>query len=117
MSSFPRLHKLRLKRYWLRNQTRRSTAIRVRVMPSLAIMGRITTPQRLTWPTDERANFYINNCGDPLSFQPFQMTKRAFAFSHDRVVCRAEKRSRERPEQSRTDAIMQRGQSAAAGKS
>ena len=39
----------------------RSTAIRVRVMPSLVIMGRITTPPRLTLPTVGRANFYISN--------------------------------------------------------
>src|SRR5277367_5088356 len=65
MSSFPRLHKRRLKRHLLRNRTQRSTAIRVRVMPSLVIMGRITTPPRLTLPTVGRANFYISNCGDP----------------------------------------------------
>src|ERR1700732_1011748 len=74
MSSFPRLHKRRLKRHLLRNQTRRSTAIRVRVMPSLAITGRITTPPRLTLPTVGRANFYINNCSDLRSLQPFRTT-------------------------------------------
>jgi hypothetical protein len=33
-----------IKRRLLRNQTRQSTAIRVRIMPSLGIMERITTP-------------------------------------------------------------------------
>src|SRR5271168_4529762 len=64
MSSFPRLHKRRLKQHLPRNRTQRSTAIRVRVMPSLVIMGRITTPPRLTLPTVGRANFYNKNCGD-----------------------------------------------------
>jgi hypothetical protein len=40
----------------------------------------------------------------------------ALAFSLDRVARRAEKRSRERPEHSRTDAIMQLGQGAAGRK-
>src|SRR5690348_16716560 len=69
MSSFPRLHKRRLKRHLLRNQTRRSTAIRVRVMPSLAITENTTTLPRLTLPTVGQANFYINNCGDFRSLQ------------------------------------------------
>src|SRR5208282_4228789 len=90
MSSFPRLHKRRLKRHLPRNRTRRSTAIRVRVMPSLVIMGRITTPPRLTLPTVGRANFYINNCGDIR----FGRLESAFAFNQDGVVRRAEKRSR-----------------------
>src|SRR5271154_4010525 len=74
MSSFPRLHKRRLKRHLLRNRTQRYTAIRVRVMPSLVIMGRITTPPRLTLPTVGRANFYINNCSDLRWLQPFRTT-------------------------------------------
>src|ERR1700687_1457578 len=74
MSSFPKLHKLRSKRHSLRNQTRRSTAIRVRVMPSRVIMGRITTPRRLTLPTVGRANSYISNCGDLRSFQTLRTT-------------------------------------------
>src|SRR5580698_4547441 len=74
MSSFPRLHKRRLKRHLLRSRTRRSTAIRVRVMPSLVTMGGITTPLRLTLPTVGRANFYISNCGDLWSLQPFRTT-------------------------------------------
>src|ERR1700723_1376953 len=60
-SSFLKPHKLRSKRHSLRNQTQRSTAIRVRVMPFLVIMGRITTPPRLTLPTVGRANFCISN--------------------------------------------------------
>lgn len=48
----------------------------ISVMPSLGIMGRITTALRLTLPTVGRANFYINNCDhfrslpcDPLTFR------------------------------------------------
>src|SRR5271155_306508 len=76
MSSFPRLHKRRSKRHLLRNRRRRSTAIRVRVMPSLVIMERITTPPRLNLPTVGRANFYISNSSDLRSLQPFRMTGR-----------------------------------------
>src|SRR5580698_4790240 len=60
-NSFPRLHKRRLKRHLLRNRAQRSTAIRGSVMLSPAIMGRITTPPRLTLPTVGRPNFYISN--------------------------------------------------------
>src|SRR5277367_5859821 len=74
MSSFPKLHKRRLNRHLLRNRTLRSTAILVRVTPFLVIMGRITTPRRLTLPTVGRANFYISNCGDLRPFQPFRTT-------------------------------------------
>jgi hypothetical protein len=45
----------------LRNQTQRSTAIRVSVMPSLAITENTTTPPRLTLPTVGLANFYTSN--------------------------------------------------------
>src|SRR5580704_16020582 len=83
MSSFPRLHKGRLKRHSLRNQTQRSTAIRVRVMPFLVIMGRITTPPRLTLPMVGRANFLTANCDDcwtllayPLAFTTSSALKR-----------------------------------------
>src|SRR5580700_7548508 len=115
MSSFPRLHKRRLKRHLLRNQTRRSTAIRVRVMPSLAITGRITTPPRLTLPTVGRANFYINNCSDLRSLQPFRTTG-APSPQPGRRFRRAEKSRRERPEQSRTDATLRCGQRTAVRK-
>src|SRR5580704_4643651 len=64
MSSFPRLRKLKLKRRLLRNQTRQSTAIRVRIMPSLGIMGPTTMPPRQRSPTGGQATFYINHCGD-----------------------------------------------------
>src|SRR6202162_140146 len=67
MSSFPRLRKLKLKRHLLRNQTPQSTAIQVRIMPSLGIMGHTTMPPRQRSPTGGQANFYINNCGDPRS--------------------------------------------------
>src|SRR5271154_4184161 len=90
MSSFPRLRKPRLKRRLLRNQTRQSIAIRVRIMPSLGIMAHTTMPPRQRSPTGGQANFYINNCGD-------LRTGRRF--------CGAQKRSRERLEQSRTDAV------------
>ena len=63
-SSFPSLRKLRSKRHLLRNQMRRSTAIRVRIMPSLGIMAHTTMPPRQRSPTGGQANFYINNCGD-----------------------------------------------------
>src|SRR5258707_13290693 len=85
MSSFPRLRKLRLKRPLLRNQTRQSTAIRVRIMPSLGIMGRTTMPRRRRSPTGGQANFYINNCGDLRSFQPFRTTGASTAFGQDGV--------------------------------
>src|SRR5260370_42387848 len=75
MSSFPRLHKRRLKRHWLRKRTQRSTAIRVRVTPSLAITENTTTLPRLTLPTGGQANFYINNCGDFRSLQRLRATR------------------------------------------
>lgn len=46
------------------NQTRQSTAIRVRIMPSLGIVACTTTRPRRLSPTDGQANFYVNNCGD-----------------------------------------------------
>src|SRR5271169_5698206 len=90
MSSFPRLRKPRLKRRLLRGQTRQSIAIRVRIMPSLGIMAHTTMPRRQRSPTSGQANFYINDCGDLRTGRRFY---------------RAEKRSRERLEQSRTDAV------------
>jgi hypothetical protein len=69
-------------RYRLRNRTQRSTAIRVRVMPSLVTTGRITTPPRLTLPTVGQANFYISNSSD----LRFGRLERAFTFSQDGVV-------------------------------
>ena len=50
------------------------TAIRVRIMPSLGIMGHITMPPRQRSPTGGQANFYVNNCGDLRSLQPFRAT-------------------------------------------
>src|SRR6266478_7591031 len=85
MSSFPRLHKWRSKRHLQRNQTRRSTAIRVRIMPSLGIMGLTTMPPRQRSPTDGRANFYISSCGDLRSFQPLRASRIAFAFRQDGI--------------------------------
>ena len=55
MSSFPRLHKRRLKRHLPRNQMRLCTAIRDRVMLSPAITGNTTTQPRLTLPTAGQA--------------------------------------------------------------
>jgi carboxymethylenebutenolidase len=49
-------HKRRLGRHLLRSQMRRSTAIRGRVMRSLAITENTTTLPRLTLPTVGRAN-------------------------------------------------------------
>jgi carboxymethylenebutenolidase len=57
LSSFPSLRKLRSRRLLLRNQTRQSTAIRVRIMPSLGIMGRTTMLRRQRSPTGGQANF------------------------------------------------------------
>jgi carboxymethylenebutenolidase len=56
-SSFPRLRKLRSRRRLLRNQTRRSTAIRVRIMPSLGIMGHTTMPPRQRSPNRRTSEF------------------------------------------------------------
>src|ERR1700730_15802137 len=85
MSSFPRLHKRRSKRHLLRNRTQRSTAIRVRVMPSLAITENTTTLPRLTLQTGGQANFYINNCGDFRSIQRLRADSIAFAFRQDGI--------------------------------
>src|SRR5690348_9216041 len=85
MSSFPSLLKRRLKRHLLRNQTRRSTAIRIRVTPSLAITENSTTLSRLTLPTGGQANFYINNCGDFRWLQRLRATRIAFAFRQDGI--------------------------------
>src|SRR5580700_7874778 len=75
MSSFPRLRKPKLKRLLLRNETRQFTAIRVRIMPSLGIMGHTTMPRRQRSPTAGQANFYINNCGDFRSLQRLRATR------------------------------------------
>src|ERR1700730_8477663 len=104
MSSFPRLHKRRLKRHLLRNRTQRSTAIRVRVTPSLAITENTTTLPRLTLPTGGQANFYINNCGDFRSLQRLRAT-RSLRLPTGRYFRRAEKRSRKRVEQSGTNDV------------
>src|SRR5579859_5331413 len=56
MTSFPRLHKRRLKRHLLRSQMRRCTATRGRVTHSPAITESTTTPPRLTLPTVGQAN-------------------------------------------------------------
>src|ERR1700686_3307355 len=73
-SSFPSLGKLRSRLTLPASQTRRSTAIRGSIMPSHGIMGRITVPRRQHSPTGGQANFYINNCGDLRSLQPFRAT-------------------------------------------
>src|SRR5580692_10246676 len=74
MSSFPRLHKLRLKRHLPANQARRSTAIRVRIMPSLGMVGHITTLRLQHSPTSGHTPFSIANCDDLLSLHPFRAT-------------------------------------------
>ena len=51
-------------------------------MPSLVIMGRITTPPRLTLPTVGLANFYISNSSGLSVSDDWS----AFAFSQDGVV-------------------------------
>ena len=56
MSSFPRLHKRRLKQHLLRKQMRRCTATRGRVTHSPAITESTTTPLRLILPTVGQAN-------------------------------------------------------------
>jgi carboxymethylenebutenolidase len=83
-----------IKRHLLRNRTQRSTAIRVRVMPSLAITENTTTLPRLTLQTGGQANFYINNCGDFRSIQRLTGDSIAFAFRQDGHFRRTEKRSR-----------------------
>jgi carboxymethylenebutenolidase len=50
-----------------KNQMRRCTATRGRIMPSLGIMGHTTMPLRQRSPIRGQANFYINNCGDLLT--------------------------------------------------
>jgi hypothetical protein len=69
-SSFPRQHKLRLKRHLQENHTRQSTATRGRIMPSLGIMGRTSTPLPQHSPTGGQANFYINIFGYGPSPEP-----------------------------------------------
>ena len=66
-SSFPRQHKLRLKRHLQENHTRQSTATLGRIMPSLGIMGRTTTPLPQHSPTGGQASFYIKIFGYPPS--------------------------------------------------
>jgi len=68
----PSLRKLRSRRPLPASQTRRSTAIRGSITPSLGIMGRTTMPRRQHSPTGGQANFYINNCGDLRSLQPIR---------------------------------------------
>src|SRR6266446_1372909 len=70
-SSFPSLRKLRSRRLLPASQTRRSTAIRGSITPSLGIMAGTTTPRRQRSPTGEQANFYINDCGDLRSSSRF----------------------------------------------
>src|ERR1700683_42125 len=74
MSLFPRLRKLRLKRHLLKSRTRQSTSIRVRITPSLGIMGHTTVPRRQRLPTDGQANSSINNCDDLQWLQSFRAT-------------------------------------------
>src|ERR1700675_3906849 len=105
MNSFPRLLKLRLKRHSPRNRTRPSTAIQDRVTPSLDIVEHTTMPPRQRLPTGGRVNFYINDCGYLRSLQPFRATLAPSPSGRTAFFCRAEKRSRERLEQSRTDAV------------
>jgi hypothetical protein len=59
-------------------------------------------PLRQRSPTGGRANFYIDNCGD------CGRSSRLgdWSASAGRRFCRAEKRSRKRPEQSKTDAVV-----------
>src|SRR6202522_1987121 len=73
MSSSPWLRKRRSGRHLRISQMRRCTAIRGSVMLSPAITGNTTTQPRLTLPTVGRANFYISNCGEIRSFQPFPL--------------------------------------------
>src|SRR5260370_32730751 len=75
MSSFPRPRKLRSRRHLVRNRTRQSTAIRVRIMPSLGIKAHTTMPPRQRSPTGGQANFYINDCGDFRSLQRLRATR------------------------------------------
>src|SRR5579862_1471264 len=60
----PRQRKLRSRQPLPASQTRRSTAIRGSVTPSLGIMGRTTMQRRQRSPTDEQENFYISNFGE-----------------------------------------------------
>src|ERR1700688_3420836 len=105
MNSFPRLRKLRLKRHSPRNRTRPSTAIQDRITPSLDTVEHTTMPPRQRLPTGRRVNFYINDCGDLRSLQPFRATGAPSPSDRTAVFCRADKRSRERLEQNRTDAL------------
>jgi dienelactone hydrolase len=72
MSLSPRRRKLRSRQHLPAKQTRRSTAIRGSVTPSLGIMERTTMPRRQRSPTGGRVNFYSDNCDDVPSFQPPQ---------------------------------------------
>src|SRR5260370_10731127 len=102
-SSFPSLRKLRSRRPLPASLTRRSTAIRVSITPSLGIMGRTTMPPGQRSPTGGQANFYIDNFGEFRSsrFGPLER----FRLRAGRRFFRDEKCSRERSEQSRTDAV------------
>ena len=47
-------------------------------------------PRRQHSPTGGQPNFYISNCGDLRSFQPFSDDWNAFVFGQARRFCRAE---------------------------
>src|SRR5271168_3811543 len=64
MSSFPRLHKRRLRWRLRRNQMRRCTATWGKIMPSIEITEHTTTPLPQHSPTDVQENSYINICSD-----------------------------------------------------
>jgi dienelactone hydrolase len=70
-SLFPSPHKRKSKRRLRANPMRPSTAIRVRITPSLGIMGRITTRRRRRSPTGGQASFCISNCGDLEAGAPY----------------------------------------------
>jgi dienelactone hydrolase len=91
----PSLRKLKSRRHLVRNRTRQSTAIRVRIMPSLGIMAHTTMPPRQRSPTGGQANFYINNCGDFRSLQRLWATRSPSPSVRNGHFRRAEKRSRE----------------------
>ncbi len=56
------------------NQKRQSTAIRVRITPSLGTMGHTTMPRQQRSPIGGQTNFYTNNSGDFLSLpQPMNL--------------------------------------------
>jgi len=64
MSSYPRVHKRRLKRRLRRNQMRRCTATWGKIMPSLEITEHTITPLLQHSLTDVQVNSYINICSD-----------------------------------------------------